>query len=115
MVVDYNFLFDMMLTAMMHYSWNEDHFFLCHRHWGLDNLLHVALKNALLRDHLWPLHNFLLLMWDVNVHNHDTSGAGVCTRSSRSPHAGHTRTDPRHNSDNSLTARRFATSRRTAA
>ena len=70
MVVDYNFLFDMMLTAMMHYSWNEDHFFLCHRHWGLDNLLHVALKNALLRDHLWPLHNFLLLMWDVNVHNH---------------------------------------------
>ena len=92
MVVDYNFLFDMMLTAMMHYSWNEDHFFLCHRHWGLDNLLHVALKNALLRDHLWPLHNFLLLMWNVNVHNHDTSGAGVCTRSSRSPHAGHTRT-----------------------
>ena len=70
MVVDYNFLFDMMLTAMMHYSWNEDHFFLCHRHWGLDDLLHVALKNALLRDHLWPLHNFLLLMWDVKVHNH---------------------------------------------
>ena len=70
MVVDYTFLFDMMMTAMLHYNWNEDHFFLCHRHWGLDNLLYLALKSALLRDHLWPLHNFLPLMWDVKVHNH---------------------------------------------
>merc|ERR1712079_997113 len=51
-------------------QWERGPFFLCHRHWDLDNLLHLALKNALLRDHLWPLHNFLLLMWDVKVHNH---------------------------------------------
>ena len=70
MVIDYHFLFDMMMTVMMHYNGDEDHFFLCHRHWDLDNLLHLALKDALLRDHLWPLHNFLLLMWDVKVHNH---------------------------------------------
>ena len=70
MVIDYHFLFDMMMTVMMHYSGNEDHFVLCHRHWDLDNLLHLALENALLRDHLWPLHNFLPLMWDVKVHNH---------------------------------------------
>ena len=70
MVIDDHFLFDMMMTVMMHYNGDEDHFFLCHRHWDLDNLLHLALKDALLRDHLWPLHNFLLLMWDVKVHNH---------------------------------------------
>merc|ERR1712051_130733 len=70
MVIDYHFLFDMMLTVMMHYSWNEDHFFLCHRYWDLDNLLHLALKNALLRDHLWPLHNSLPPTWDAKVHNH---------------------------------------------
>ena len=50
MVVDYTFLFDMMMTAMMHYSGNEDHFCLCHRHWDFDNLLHLALKDALLKD-----------------------------------------------------------------
>ena len=44
MVIDYHFLFDMMMTVMMHYNGNEDHFFLCHRHWDLDNLLHLALK-----------------------------------------------------------------------
>ena len=42
MVIDYHFLFDMMMTVMMHYNGNEDHFFLCHRHWDLDNLLHLA-------------------------------------------------------------------------
>ena len=47
MVIDYHFLFDMMMTLMMHYNGNEDHLFLCHRHWDLDNLLHLALKNAL--------------------------------------------------------------------
>ena len=70
MVIDDHFLFDMMMTVMMHYSGNEDHFFLCHRHWDLNNLLHLALNNALLRDHLWPLPNFLPLMWDVKLHNH---------------------------------------------
>ena len=70
MVIDYHFLFDMMMTVMMHYNGNEDHFFLCHRHWGLDNLLNLALKSTLLRDHLWPLHNLLPFMWDVKVHNH---------------------------------------------
>ena len=39
---------DMMMTVvMMHSSGNEDHFFLCHRHWDLDNLLQLALKSAL--------------------------------------------------------------------
>merc|ERR1712026_142725 len=64
------FLFDMMMTVMMHYNGDEDNSFLCHRQWDFDNLLHLALKDALLRDHLWPLHNFLLLMWDVKVHIH---------------------------------------------
>merc|ERR1712102_100605 len=58
------------MTVMMHYNGDEGHFFLCHRHSDLDNLLHLALKDTLLRDHLWPLHNFSLLMWDVKVHNH---------------------------------------------
>ena len=44
MVIDYHFLFDMMMAVMMHYNGNEDHFFLCHRHWDLDNLLQQALK-----------------------------------------------------------------------
>ena len=47
-VIDYHFLFDMMMTVMMHYNGNEDNFFLCRRHWDLDNLLHLALKDALL-------------------------------------------------------------------
>ena len=48
MVIDYHVLFDMMMTLMMHYSGNEDHLFLCHRHW--DRTLTIQVRSEQVRS-----------------------------------------------------------------